>query len=152
VKLVLLMADIILKEESYKIIGACYEVHNILGYGFKEAVYKDALEFEFVRLGIPFVREKPFTITYKEQKLKHFFVADFVVYDNIILEIKIGNYIGDPYIKQTLNYLKASGLKLGLVINFGKASVESQRVLFLIKKNYLSDRKAFAPIRFNSCH
>lgn len=124
------MADILFKEESYKIIGACFEVHNVLGHGFKEAVYKDALEFEFSKLGIPFIRERPFTITYKEQKLKHFFVTDFVVFDGIILEIKIGNYIGDPYIKQTLNYLKASGLKLGVVINFGKPSLEYQRVIF----------------------
>jgi GxxExxY protein len=124
------MADILFKEESYKIIGACFEVHNILGHGFKEAVYKDALELEFNKLGFPFVREKPFTIIYKEQKLKHFFVADFVVYDTIILEIKIGSYIGEPYIKQTLNYLKASGLRLGMVINFGAPSLNYQRVIF----------------------
>jgi GxxExxY protein len=123
------MADILFKEESYKIIGAYFEVHNILGHGFKEAVYKDALELELIRLEIPFVREKPFTIIYKEQKLKHFFVADFVVYDTIILEIKIGNYIGEPYIKQTLNYLKASGLRLGIVINFGLVKLESQRIV-----------------------
>jgi GxxExxY protein len=123
------MADILFKDESYKIIGACFEVHNILGHGFKEAVYKDALELELARLEIPFVREKPFTIIYKEQKLKHFFVADFVVYDTIILEIKIGTYIGDPYIKQTLNYLKASGLRLGMVINFGLLKLESQRII-----------------------
>jgi GxxExxY protein len=124
------MADLLFREESYKVIGACFEVHNILGHGFKEVVYKDALEFELVKLNIPFVREKPFTIIYKEQKLKHFFIADFVVYDTIILEVKIGSYIGDPYIKQTLNYLKASGMRLGLVINFGKPSLESQRVIF----------------------
>ncbi len=124
------MAEILFKEESYKIIGACFEVHRILGHGFKEAVYKDALELELNRLEIPFVREKPYTIIYKEQKLKHYFVADFVLYDTIILEIKIGSYIGDSYIKQTLNYLKASGLRLGIVINFGKSSLESQRVIF----------------------
>ena len=124
-----LMADILFKEESYKIIGACFEVHKILGHGFKEAVYKDALELELIKLGIPFIREKQFTITYKGQTLKHYFVADFVVYDTIILEIKIGSYIGDPYIKQTLNYLKASGLRLGIVINFGTSSLESQRVI-----------------------
>jgi len=124
------MAEILFKEESYKIIGACFEVHKILGHGFKEAVYKDALELELIRLEIPFVREKPYTILYKEQKLKHYFVADFVLYDTIILEIKIGSYIGDSYIKQTLNYLKASGLRLGIVINFGKSSLESQRVIF----------------------
>jgi GxxExxY protein len=124
------MADILFKEESYKIIGACFEVHKILGHGFKEAVYKDALELEFGRLNISFTKEKPYTIFYKEQKLKHYFVADFIVYDSIILEIKIGSYIGDPYIKQTLNYLKASGLRLGIVINFGAPSLEYQRVIF----------------------
>lgn len=124
------MTEIIFKEESYKIIGACFEVHKILGHGFKESVYKDALEVEFKKTGIPFQREKSYNIFYKEQKLKHFFVADFIAYDTIILEIKIGQYIGDPYLKQTLNYLKASGLKLGIVINFGASSLEYQRVLF----------------------
>jgi GxxExxY protein len=123
------MADILFKDESFKIIGACFEVHKILGHGFNEAVYKDALELELTKLNIPFVREKSFSIIYKEQKLKHSFIADFVVYNTIILEIKIGNYIGDPYIKQTLNYLRASGLRLGIVINFGKTSLESHRVI-----------------------
>ena len=124
------MADILFKDESYKIVGACFEVHNILGHGFKEVVYKDALEMELNKLEVPFQREKSYSIFYKEQKLKHFFVADFIVYDSIILEIKIGNYIGEPYLKQTLNYLKASGLRLGIVINFGKPSLEYQRVVF----------------------
>jgi GxxExxY protein len=124
------MTDILFKEESYKIIGACFEAHKILGHGFKEAVYKDALEMEFTKIEVPFQREKPYNIFYKEQKLKHYFIADFIVYENIILEIKIGNYIGDPYIKQTLNYLKASGLRLGMIINFGKPSLEYQRVIF----------------------
>ena len=103
---------------------------QILGHGFKESVYKDALEVEFKKIGVPFQREKSYNIFYKEEKLKHFFVADFIAYDTIILEIKIGQYIGDPYLKQTLNYLKASGLKLGIVINFGTASLEYQRVVF----------------------
>jgi GxxExxY protein len=124
------VADILFKEESYKIIGACFEVHNALGHGFKEAVYKDALEMEFKLLEIPFQREKPFNVFYKEQRLKHFFIADFIAYDSIILEIKQGSYIGEPYIKQTINYLKVSGVKLGIVINFGKPSLEYQRVLF----------------------
>jgi GxxExxY protein len=81
-------------------------------------------------LGIPYQREKPFTIFYKEQKLKHYFVADFIAHDAIILEIKQAGYIGEPYIKQTLNYLKASGVRLGIVINFGTASLEYQRVVF----------------------
>ena len=64
------MVEILFKDESFKIIGACFEVHKILGHGFKEAVYKDALEFEFKRLGLPFEKEKPYSIIYKEQKLK----------------------------------------------------------------------------------
>ncbi|MGZ3755182.1 MAG: GxxExxY protein [Mucilaginibacter sp.] len=124
------MADILFKDESYKIIGACFEVHKILGHGFKEVVYKDALEIEFNKLNISFQREKSYTIYYKDQKLKHSFTADFIVYDAIILEIKIGTYIGESYIKQTLNYLKASGVRLGLIINFGAPSVEYQRVIF----------------------
>jgi GxxExxY protein len=124
------MTEILFKEESYQIIGACFEVHKILGHGFKESVYKDALEVEFTKLGIPFQREKTYSIFYKDQKLKHYFIADFIAYDTIILEIKIGTYIGEPYLKQTLNYLKASGLKLGIVINFGTRSLEHQRVIF----------------------
>lgn len=124
------MAEILFKEESYKIIGACFEVHKALGHGFKEVVYKDALELEFNKIGLPFKREKYYDIYYKEQKLKHCFIADFVVLDQIILEVKIGSYIGEPYLKQTLNYLKASGLRLGIVINFGVPSLEYQRVIF----------------------
>ena len=124
------MTDILFKEESYKIIGVCFEVHKILGYGFLETVYKDALEIEFTKLGIAFAREKPYAIRYKEQVLKHSFIADFIVYDSIILEVKTSKSIIDPHIKQTLNYLKASGLKLGLVLNFGKPSFESHRVIF----------------------
>ena len=123
------MADLLFKEESYKIIGACFEVHKILGHGFKEAVYKDALEFEFEKINISFSRETPYTILYKGQKLKHFFVADFIVFNSIILEIKAASNIGEPHIKQTLNYLKASGLKLGIVINFGTPSLTYQRVI-----------------------
>jgi len=124
------MTEILFKEESYKIIGACFEVHKVLGHGFKEAIYKDALQLELTKLEIPFIREKPFTILYKGQKLKHYFIADFVAHENIILEIKTGGYIGDPYLKQTLNYLKASGLRLGMVINFGTPSLEYQRIVF----------------------
>lgn len=124
------MADILYKEESYKIIGACFEVHKALGHGFKEVVYKDALEFELKKIEVPFQREKPYDIYYKDQKLKHYFIADFVIINSIILEVKTGTYIGEPYLKQTLNYLKASGLRLGIVINFGKPSLEYQRVVF----------------------
>jgi len=124
------MTNILFKDESYKVIGACFEVHKALGHGFSEIVYKDALEFEFGKIGIAYKREQPYTIYYKGEKLKHYFVADFVVLDSIILEIKACSFIGEPHLKQTLNYLKASNLKLGIVINFGTPSLEYKRVIF----------------------
>jgi len=124
------MSEIILKEESYKIIGACLEVYNQLGMGFKEEVYKDALEIEFKQRGIPYQREKSFKIFYKDTILRRRYPADFIVYDSIILEVKAKPYIVESFIAQTINYLKASGIKLGIIANFGEKSFRSQRVVF----------------------
>ncbi|HET9744311.1 MAG TPA: GxxExxY protein [Chitinophagaceae bacterium] len=82
------MGEIVLKEESYRIVGACMEVHRELGFGFKEIIYKDALEIEFKSLEIPYQREKLYKIEYKGKVLPRRYPADFVVYDSIILEIK----------------------------------------------------------------
>lgn len=82
------MTDLILKDESYKIVGLCMEVHKALGMGFKEIIYKDALEIEFKKNKIPYRREKKFTVSYKGQILPHSYSADFIVYNSIILEIK----------------------------------------------------------------
>ena len=82
------MSELVYKEESYSIIGLCMEVHNQLGHGFSEIVYKDALEFEFSENGIVYEREKEYPVFYKGNLLKHKFYADFVVLDKIILEVK----------------------------------------------------------------
>lgn len=124
------MTEIFYKEESYKIIGACLEVHKALGNGFKEIVYTSALELEFRKQNIDYERETEFKIYYKDQLLKPTFRADFIVYESIILEIKATPYIGNPFVTQTINYLKASGLKLGIIINFGEPSLKFKRVLF----------------------
>ena len=124
------MAEIILKEESYKLIGICMEVHRHLGMGFKEIVYKDALELELSEAGILFQREKQYIIEYKNKILRHRYCADFVVYDSIILEVKSTPVIVNSFIAQTINYLKASGLKLGIIANFGEQSFNSKRVVF----------------------
>jgi GxxExxY protein len=124
------MGDIILKEESYKLIGICMEVHTNLGMGFKEAVYKDALEVEFKSQGIPFVKEKQFKIEYKGIVLSHKYYADFIVFNSIILEVKSTSLIIDSFIAQTINYLKASGIKLGIIANFGEKSLTYKRVVF----------------------
>ena len=124
------MAEIILKEESYKIIGACMEVHRELGVGFKEIIYKDALEIEFKTLGIPYQREKLYKVEYRGKILPRRYPADFVVYDSIIIEVKAMPMIINNFVLQTRNYLKASGIRLGIIANFGQSSFKSKRVVF----------------------
>ena len=123
------MTEIIYKEESFKIIGLCMEVHNNLGKGFLEIVYKDALEYEFKKNNIPFESEKEYDVNYKNIILPHKFYADFVVFDKIILEVKGMAGIANEHIAQTLNYLKVSGCKLGLIVNFGELSLQYKRVV-----------------------
>ena len=121
--------QLIYKEESYKIIGICMEVHRILGKGHSEVVYKDALEYEFQIAKIPYSREQQYKIEYKEIVLPHHYNADFVVYDKIILEVKAIECLTNSHIKQTLNYLAASKLKLGLLVNFGEDSLTYKRIV-----------------------
>jgi len=123
------MEKLIYKEETYKIIGICMEVHNILGRGHSEVVYKDALEYEFKMANIACSREKQYEIKYKGIILPHHYFADIIVFDCIILEIKAIECLTDSHIKQLLNYLAASKLKLGLLVNFGQDSLEFQRVV-----------------------
>lgn len=122
------MENIIYKEESYNIIGKCFDVHNNLGAGFLEIVYKDALEFEFRKANIPYEREKMYEVNYKGIILPHKFYADFVVFDKIILEVKGVAGIPDEFIAQALNYLKVSGNKLALIVNFGELKLSYKRV------------------------
>jgi GxxExxY protein len=123
------MDDLYLKEEVYKIIGICMEVHTILGKGHSEIIYGDALEYEFNKNKIPYNREMKFNITYKEIILPHHYFSDFVVFDEIILEIKAIQQLSSSEIKQTLNYLAASKNKLGLLVNFGEDSLKYKRII-----------------------
>ena len=123
------MSEIYLKEDSYKIIGLCMDVHNNLGAGFLEIVYKDALEYEFKKEGIPFEREKQYEVNYKGIILPHKFYADFVVFDEIILEIKAVSGIVDEFIAQALNYLKVSDNHLALIVNFGELRLNHKRIV-----------------------
>ncbi len=123
------MDDLYLKEETYKIIGICMEVHTILGKGHSEIIYGDALEYEFKKNEIPYNREMKFNITYKEIILPHHYFSDFVVFDKIILEIKAIQQLSSSEIKQTLNYLAASKNKLGLLVNFGEDSLKYKRII-----------------------
>lgn len=123
------MDDIYLKEESYKINGLCMEIYRILGKGHSEVVYKDAQEYEFRINSIPFEREKIYEIEYKEIILPRKYVADFVVYDEIIFEVKAISQLTNSDIKQTLNYLASSKNKLGLLTNFGEDSLKYKRII-----------------------
>ena len=125
----LLENNIIYKDESYKIIGACMEVHNNLGCGFLEAVYQEALEIEFERRKIPFVREESLKIQYKGIELKKEYVADFICYNKIIIETKAATELKSEHIAQTLNYLKITGYKLGILVNFGTTSLKYKRIV-----------------------
>ncbi len=121
--------ELIHKEEVFKIVGVCMEVHKHLGKGFLEIVYNDAIEYEFNNRNYPYEREKEYTIQYKEIVLPHKFYADFIVFDKIILEIKSCTGIADEFFARTINYLAASKLNVGLIINFGKDSLEWKRLV-----------------------
>ena len=123
------MSELYLKDESYKIIGICMEVHKILGKGHSEEVYGDALEYEFQRNEIPYNRELKYNITYKDIILPSYYFADFVIFDEIILELKAIAALTTSEIKQTLNYLAASKNKLGLLVNFGEDSLKYKRII-----------------------
>lgn len=120
--------NLLFKEESYKIIGAAMEVHRLLGCGFVEAIYQEALEKELALREIPFEREKELTVSYKGNTLTKTFKADFVCYNKIILELKAVRAFTDEHYAQIYNYLRASGMDLGILINFGTASIEYERV------------------------
>lgn len=105
------------------------EVHQELGNGFLEAVYQEALEIEFIKRNILFEREKRLEIVYKGIKLKKVYIADFVCFDQIILEIKAISSLTTEHQSQLLNYLSAAELKVGLLINFGTKSLEYKRMV-----------------------
>lgn len=118
------------EEETYKIIGICMEVHRNLGPGLLEVIYKDALEIEFKANNIPFEREKEFPIKYKGLILPHKFYADFIVNEDIVLEVKAVKEFSGEHIAQTLNYMKLSDSEIGLLVNFQTKSLQHKRFIF----------------------
>ena len=120
---------LVYKEESYKIIGACLEVHNELGPGFLEPVYQEALEVELTNQNIPFLREVPLPIKYKESVLNKSYIADFILFEKIILELKALDALSTVHESQVLNYLKATGFRLGILVNFGQSKLQYKRLI-----------------------
>jgi len=124
------MAELLFKDEVYMLIGAAMEVYNELGAGFLEPVYQEAFELELVARNIPITPQKELTIKYKEQLLRKTYIADLVAYGEIIVEIKALEKLSSREESQLLNYLKATGMQLGLLINFGaKNGLEWKRMV-----------------------
>jgi len=134
--------DILYKDESYRIIGACFEVYKEKGNGFLEAVYQECLAIEFAEQGIPFVEQSrleqgiPFVeqsrpkLVYKGRTLRQYYEADFLCFDEIIVEIKAVKSLTDEHRAQVINYLKATDKQLGLLVNFGHyPKIEHERYL-----------------------
>lgn len=122
--------ELIYKKEAYEIIGAAMEVHRELGPGFLEAVCQEALAIEFGTKGIPFEREPGYKVTYKDIVLKKHYVPDFVCYNKIIVELKSLPEVKQSWELQILNYLKITGFRLGLLLNFGEKSLVHKRLVF----------------------
>ncbi|MBF6608209.1 MAG: GxxExxY protein [Flavobacterium sp.] len=121
--------EFLYEEDSYKIIGILFEVHKNLGRGFSEIVYKDASEYEFKTAGIPYEREKEYSVQYKDITLGHKFYADFVVFEKIILEVKSCDNLINVHTSQCLNYLKVSGNNLAILANCNSRSLEHKRII-----------------------
>lgn len=119
--------DLLFKEESYLIRGAVFEVYREMGCGFLEAVYQECLEKEFRKQGIPFTSQEELKLLYKGEQLQQTYKTDIICYGRIVLELKAVKEVGNEHRAQLHNYLKASGLQLGFLINFGhypKATIE----------------------------
>ena len=123
------MPDLLHKDEAYQIIGAAMEVHKELGHGFLEAVYQEALAIEFQKQGIPFEKEKLLNIYYKDVKLNKHYSADFICYNNIVVELKAIKELSNNDQSQAINYLKATGFELAILINFGSKSLQYKRIV-----------------------
>lgn len=124
------MAEIVYKEESYRIMGVCFEVYKEKGNGFLEAVYQECLEIEFELQEIAFCPQAELTLNYKGKLLRQKYKPDFLCFDKIIVEIKAVSALTDEHRAQVHNYLKATGLKLGLLVNFGSSGkVEYERIV-----------------------
>lgn len=121
---------IIYKEESYKVVGACFEVYKDKGCGFVEPVYQECLEIEMELQAIPCRVQIPLALAYKGRSLKQKYIPDFICYEKVILEIKAVAGLTDEHRAQVHNYLKATGYRLGLLVNFGHfPKLEYERIV-----------------------
>ena len=119
------------KDEVYEIVGACFEVYNTLGHGYLEAVYQEALALEFEARDVPFVKEKEIDIQYKGRVLAKRYVADFICFNRVIVETKAVSALLPEHQAQALNHLRATGLKIAVLVNFGSSQgIQWKRLVF----------------------
>ena len=124
------MTEILYKEESYRIIGACFEVYKEKGCGFLESVYQECLSIEFAAQAIPFVAHQELSLNYKRTPLKQIYRPDFVCFEKIVLEMKSVSALADEHRAQVHNYLRATGYRLGILANFGHfPKLEYERIV-----------------------
>lgn len=124
------MSNIIHKLESYEIIGACFEVHKENGSGFLEAVYQECLELELADRKVPFTAKPMLSLAYKGRPLKSQYQTDLICYDKIVIELKAVTALGDEHRAQVQNYLRATRMRLGLLVNFGHyPKLEYERIV-----------------------
>ena len=123
------MTDILYKEESYKIIGACMKVHSELGAGFLESVYQEALEKQFIKDNIPYQRERKLNVQFDGDVLKKGFRVDFLCFDKIMVELKASAFINSFDLDQLNNYLKTTDMQLGILVCFGSKSLIYKRII-----------------------
>ncbi len=124
--------EIVLKEESFRIMGACFEVYKVQGSGFLEAVYQECLAIEFELQGIPFVEKNKLNLHYKGRELRQRYEPDFLCFGKLVLEIKAVSNLSDEHRAQIINYLHATGMQVGLLVNFGHfPKVEYERFINL---------------------
>jgi GxxExxY protein len=122
--------EIVYNEESYRVMGVCFEVYREMGCGFLEPVYQECLELEFQLQGLPFKPQAELMLSYKGRPLKQRYFPDFLLFDKIVLEIKAVKELAKEHHAQVHNYLKATGYRLGLLVNFGSyPKVESHRIV-----------------------
>ena len=132
------MAELLFKDEVYAIVGAAMEVHRVLGCGFLEAVYQEAMGIELAGRKIPFLPQVELPIQYKGRVLKKSYLVDFVAYEKIIVELKAQEQLFSRDEAQILNYLKASGKEVGVLINFGAESLQWKRIVLSKKRELLA--------------
>ncbi len=123
------MSELLYKAECFQLVGLCMEIHRELGKGQEEVIYKDAMVLELQRARIAFSRERKYEVVYKGVVLPHHYYADFVIWDKILFEAKAVEKLTDVHVKQVLNYLAVSKLRLGLLANFGGDSLEWKRII-----------------------